>query len=134
MWSASSHSTRRHLPERPPERGPLVAGDGRVVCERCEVAASFRARSKGLLGRSGLAEGEGLLITKTSSIHTFFMRFAMDAVFLDRDLRVRAVVPAMRPSRIAWRPGAKSVLELAAGEAARVGIQVGDRFSWHDQI
>ena len=94
----------------------------------------MRARSKGLLGRSGLAPGEGLLITKTSSIHTFFMRFAMDAVYLDKSLRVRAVVPAIAPYRISWRLGAKSVLELAAGEAARVGIREGSQLSWHDPM
>jgi uncharacterized protein len=113
-----------------PARGTLVDESGRVVCERCEVARSFAARSKGLLGRAGLGRGEGLLIAKTSSIHTFFMRFPMDAVFLDKQLRVRAVVPAIRPFRVSWRPGARSVLELAAGEAARAGIQEGSRLAW----
>jgi uncharacterized membrane protein (UPF0127 family) len=117
-----------------PSSGTLVDEDGHVVCERCEVAKSLRARSKGLLGRSGLPPGEGLLITKTSSIHTFFMRFPMDAVYLDKELRVRAVVPAIRPYRISWKLGAKSVLELAAGEAARVGIREGSRLSWHDPM
>ncbi len=104
------------------------------MCERCEVATSLRARSKGLLGRAGLPAGEGLLITKTSSIHTFFMRFPMDAVYLDKKLRVRGVVPAIRPYRISWKLGAKSVLELAAGEAARVGIREGSQLSWHDPM
>jgi len=94
----------------------------------------MRERSKGLLGRKGLPPGEGLLIPKTSSIHTFFMRFPMDAVFLDKELRVRAVRPAIPPFRLAWKPGARSVLELAAGEAARVGLQEGVRLSWHDQM
>lgn len=90
------------------------------------------ARSKGLLGRTGLPSGEGLLIPKTGSIHTFFMRFPMDAVYLDRGLRVRAIVPAIPPYRLSWKLGARSVLELGAGEAERAGIRVGAHLSWHD--
>jgi uncharacterized membrane protein (UPF0127 family) len=82
---------------------------------------------KGLLGRSGLDVGEGLLIRPASSIHMFFMRFAIDAVFLDRSLRVVGVAADLRPWRIAWRRGARAVLELPAGEAARRGLGVGDR-------
>jgi hypothetical protein len=117
----------------PPELASLVDESGRVVCARCEVAKSLRARTKGLLGRKGLAPGEGLLIARTSSIHTFFMAFPIDAVFLDRSLRVRKVVRDIAPYRLAGRIGlAGSVLELASGEAARVGINTGSRLSWHD--
>ena len=82
---------------------------------------------RGLLGRSGLEPGEGLLFPRTSSIHMFFMRFAIDAVFLDREMRVRSIVRELRPWRVAGglRPG--SVLELAAGEARRVGVEPGTR-------
>ena len=66
----------------------LVREDGRVVCERCVVADTAATRMKGLLGRAGLDEGEGLLIKPAGSIHMFFMRFPIDAVFLDRELRV----------------------------------------------
>ena len=88
---------------------------------------------RGLLGRKGLEPGTGLLIAKSGSIHTFFMRFPIDAVFLDKEMAVRRVVPGLRPFRIAWSFGSRSVLELAAGEAARVGIVVGTRLAWHDQ-
>jgi uncharacterized membrane protein (UPF0127 family) len=110
-----------------------VDDEGRVVCARCAVASSFGARVRGLLGRKSLPEGEGLLITKTGSIHTAFMAFPIDAVFLDRDLRVRRVVPAIRPFRAAFGRGAKCVLELPAGAAARAGIEKGRRLSWQDQ-
>jgi uncharacterized protein len=103
-----------------------------MVCERCEVARTLGARTKGLLGRDHLAQGEGLLIERTGSVHTAFMRFPIDAVFLDRQMRVKKIVPAIPPFRVAWAPGAKLVLELAAGEAARVGIEVGSRLSWHE--
>jgi len=101
--------------------------DGEVVCERCVVAATALSRLRGLLGRSGLDAGEGLLLRPASSVHTFFMRFPIDVVFLDRELEVRKVVPDLRPWRFAGARGAKSTLELAAGEAARRGIEAGRR-------
>ena len=106
--------------------GSLVGPDGRTVCDRCSVADTFFPRLRGLLGRRGLAPGEGLLLRPCSSIHMFFMRFAVDAVFLDRDLRVVRVVPNLRPWRLAASKGARSVLELAAGESARRGIRTGE--------
>jgi uncharacterized membrane protein (UPF0127 family) len=111
----------------------LVDDEGRVVVERCEVAASMRSRIRGLLGRNGLAQGTGLLITRTGSIHTFFMRFPIDAVFLDKRMTVRRITRELHPWRAAWSPGSRSVLELAAGEAARVGLTEGSRLAWHDQ-
>jgi uncharacterized membrane protein (UPF0127 family) len=108
-------------------RTRLEREDGSVVCQRCVVADSALTRMKGLLGRSGLDVGEGLLIRPASSIHMFFMRFAIDAVFLDRSLQVIAIAADLRPWRIAWRRGARSVLELPAGEAARRGLRTGDR-------
>ena len=102
-----------------------------MSAERCAVAATPFRRMKGLLGRVGLDPGEGLLIRPTSSIHMFFMRFPIDAVFLDRELVVRKIVPTLRPWRIALR-GAKSVVELPAGEAVRRGVAVGDRLLIED--
>jgi uncharacterized protein len=84
---------------------------------------------KGLLGRRELPSGEGLLIRPTWSIHMFFMRFPIDAVFLDGDDVVVHVVPELRPWRTASHRGAKAVLELGAGEAARRGLEVGDRLT-----
>jgi uncharacterized membrane protein (UPF0127 family) len=105
----------------------VVREDGAVVCESCTVAATPLRRLKGLLGRSGLEPGEGLLIRPTSSIHMFFMRFPIDALFLDRELVVRKVVTELRPWRIAFARGAKSVVELPAGEAAKRGVAPSDR-------
>jgi hypothetical protein len=81
---------------------------------------------RGLLGRRGLPPGEGLLLHPAGSIHTFFMRFPIDAVFLDREQRVVRVAPHLGPWRTAAGKRAKFVLELAAGEAARVGVAPGD--------
>lgn len=99
--------------------------DGEVVCERCLVADSMLPRMRGLLGRSALAHDEGILLRPASSVHTWFMRFAIDVVFVDRELRVLRVVPNLRPWRFAARFGARATIELAAGEAERRGVSEG---------
>jgi uncharacterized protein len=80
---------------------------------------------RGLLGRSSLEPGEGMLFRPAGSIHMFFMRFAIDAVFCDAELRVIDVERGLQPWKTARRRGAKVVVELAAGAAAAVGP--GDR-------
>jgi uncharacterized protein len=99
-------------------RSPVtVRVDNRVVCEQCLVADRPWARMRGLLGRSELPRGEGILLRPAGSIHTFFMRFPIDAVFVDGDGKVVGVERDMGPWRTAHRRGAKAVLELAAGTA-----------------
>jgi uncharacterized protein len=100
---------------------------GDVVCERCAVADRPHTRLRGLLGRRELSPEEGLLIRPAPSIHTWFMRFAIDAVFLDRELRVVGISDGVLPWRTAGRRGAKAVLELPAGESARRGLAPGQR-------
>jgi uncharacterized membrane protein (UPF0127 family) len=100
-----------------------------IVCEHCVVADSPWPRMKGLLGRRELPDGEGILIRPCSSIHMFFMRFAIDAVFLDRDQRVVKIARNLRPWRIAAARGARAVLELPAGACERRGVHVGDLLS-----
>jgi uncharacterized membrane protein (UPF0127 family) len=101
--------------------------DGTIVCERCLLAETALTRMKGLLGRRTLPSGEGILLKPASSVHMAFMRFPIDAVFLDRDLRVVKVAADLRPWRAAASRGARSVLELSAGEAKRRGLTTGDR-------
>jgi uncharacterized membrane protein (UPF0127 family) len=98
--------------------------DDRVVCERCVVADSFWLRFRGLMLRRSLPPEDGMLFRGTGSIHMFFMRFAIDAVFCDTDLRVLRVARGLRPWRLAGARGAKVVIELAAGAAA--GVEAGD--------
>jgi uncharacterized membrane protein (UPF0127 family) len=98
---------------------------GTAVCERCVYARSPWLRMRGLLGRRELPAGEGVLLEPASSIHMLFMRFSIDAVFLDRELRVKKVVENLRPWRFAACRGTRSVLEIAAGEAARHGLAAG---------
>jgi uncharacterized membrane protein (UPF0127 family) len=97
-----------------------------AVCSQCLVADTPFARMKGLLGRKELGAGQGLLLRRTWSIHTLFMRFPIDAVFLDRDMRVLSMRTNLKPWRAAAHRGAKAVLELAAGECDRHGTGVGD--------
>jgi len=84
---------------------------------------------KGLLGRRSLARGEGLLLRPAGSVHTAFMRFPIDVVFLDKDMTVLHVAPAVRPWRAAMTRGAKLVLELPAGECELRGIRPGVQLS-----
>ena len=108
----------------------LIGTEGQVLCERCEIADGFISRGRGLLGRTTLSRGHGLLIRPTWSVHTAFMRFAIDVVFLDAELTVLKLARNLRPWRAASRLRAHSVLELAAGECDRLGIGVGDRLAW----
>ncbi|MEI7768882.1 MAG: DUF192 domain-containing protein [Chloroflexales bacterium] len=100
---------------------------GSLIAERCEQARSFFARGRGLMGREQLGSGCGLLIDPCASIHTFFMRFPIDVVFIDRAGRVvglRAAMPPGRPYAGAWR--ARAVIELPAGVIAASRTEVGD--------
>jgi uncharacterized membrane protein (UPF0127 family) len=99
------------------------------VCESCAIADTIWSRLRGLMGRRGLESGEGLLLRPAGSVHTCFMRFAIDVVFLDSESRVLAVSPAVRPWRLRLQRGARAVLELPAGEAERVGIAAGDHLA-----
>jgi uncharacterized protein len=106
-----------------------VLSRARVVCASCSVADTAWMRLRGLMGRRGLESGEGLLLRPSGSVHTCFMRFAIDVVFLDSELRVLAVSAAVRPWRLRLQRGARAVLELPAGEAERVGISPGDHLT-----
>ena len=105
----------------------LDAETGAVVCEPCELAARPWSRMRGLLGRRGLAPGHGMLFTRTHAIHTAGMRFPIDVVFLDRELVVGSVAAHVPAWRTASHRGARWTLELAAGEAERLGLSEGRR-------
>ena len=99
------------------------------MCERCLLAETALTRMKGLLGRRYLPPGEGILLKPASSVHMAFMRFPIDAVFVAADMRVLKIAADLKPWRAAGARGAKSCLEIAAGEASRRGLTVGDRLS-----
>jgi uncharacterized membrane protein (UPF0127 family) len=100
---------------------------GTVVGDRIRVARSLGDRTVGLLRTPSLQPGEGLWIERSPSIHMFFMRFPIDAVFVDADGRVTKVVRDLKPWRVVWwAPGARDCLELPAGGADASGTQPGD--------
>ena len=92
-----------------------------------ELAADSAARKRGLLGRDGLAPGHALVIAPCNGVHTFAMRFAIDVIFAARDGRVVKIARAVPARRIAFAVGAFAAIEMAAGEAERAGLVVGDR-------
>jgi uncharacterized membrane protein (UPF0127 family) len=102
--------------------------DGAVVAARVELARTFGKRFLGLMGRAGLAPGAALWLEPESSIHMMFMRFRIDAVFLDAQGVVLKVVKGLRPwIGVAACSGSTAIVELAAGEADRAGLAAGDR-------
>jgi uncharacterized membrane protein (UPF0127 family) len=104
-----------------------------MLATDCRTADSFLTRGIGLLLHRALADGEALRITKTSSITMLFMRFPIDALFVDQAGRVVKAAPDLRP----WAPmiaarGAKDVVELRAGTIAASGTQAGDDLVFED--
>lgn len=112
----------RTLTLRNTTRGTTLGG-------RIRRADSLWSRGVGLLGRGGLAAGEGLHIVPCGSVHMFFMRFAIDLVYLDRDLRVVKTVEMLKPWRISAARGAKSAIELPPGAIAASRTEPGDQLS-----
>lgn len=110
----------------------VVTESGKVVCERCETPHSAFGRARGLLGRDGLEPGGGMLIDRAGSVHMFFMRFPIDVVFLARDRTVVGVRHRLKPWRYAGARRAVAALELPAGRAAEVGVELGNELVFED--
>jgi hypothetical protein len=109
----------------------LTKDDGTIVAEPLEVASNFWSRGMGLMGRRGLPDNGGLLIHSCNGIHMMFMRFAIDAVFLDKGGSVVRAYEGVRPwigmVPFVWR--ADKVAELPAGAVRRHAIKRGDRLT-----
>jgi len=100
---------------------------GRILARKLLVAETLLSRARGLLGKSELPAGEGLLIRPCSGVHTFFMKFPIDVIFLDGGNCVIAAVSNLKPHRMTRIVGAsKSVIELAAGTVDASGTCVGN--------
>ena len=90
----------------------------KIVAGKVEKADDFKTRLKGLIPRSSLEPEEGLWIIPCSMIHTCFMRFSIDAVFLDKSMRVKRIIQNLKPWRLSPRVfQSASVLELGAGKS-----------------
>ena len=101
-----------------------------MLADAADIADTSEKRRTGLLKRTSLARGEGLLIAPCEGIHSFGMKFAFDALFLSRDRKVLKIRAAMPRRRISFCLPAHSVLELPAGTAAETGTCVGDQLEW----
>lgn len=101
-----------------------------VLADRVEVADRGVKRSKGLLGRDGLEPGEGLWIVPCEAVHTFFMRFPIDLVYVDRDKRVKKVRSDVMPWRMSACLSAHSVVELASGTVRETQTESGDQLEF----
>ncbi len=106
---------------------------GRPLADHLEFARTPLQRMRGLLGRNHLPPGGGMMIERCSSIHTCFMRFPLDVVFLDADLVVRKVVHHLRPWRLAASVGARHTVELPADALERAPVALGDRLCIEEQ-
>ncbi|HZL57050.1 MAG TPA: DUF192 domain-containing protein [Bryobacteraceae bacterium] len=103
---------------------------GTVLGDAIEVADDSAGRAIGLLKHKSLEPGHGLWIVPCEGIHTFFMKFAIDVVYIDRKRRVRKTVRALAPWRLSLCLTAHSVLELPAGVIEATGTRKGDQLEW----
>ncbi|HJR88569.1 MAG TPA: DUF192 domain-containing protein [Aeromicrobium sp.] len=101
---------------------------GTVVGESIRVASSALDRSVGLLRTAVIEPGEGLWIERSPSIHMFFMRYPIDAVFVSKEMRVTKIAANLKPWRVVWwARGARDCLELPVGQASATDTRVGDQ-------
>ena len=104
-----------------------------TLASEAEAATTFWRRLVGLLGRRSLAPGQGLVLQPCRSVHTAFMRFPIDVVYVDRSLRVVKVVGCLAPFRVsAAFAAAHAVIELPCGTVAESGTVVGDSLTLED--
>ncbi len=98
-----------------------------VVARRLERAFDSRRRNRGLLGRSGMGDEDALILAPCSSIHTWFMRFAIDVAFVDRGGRIVRARAAVGPWRLQIALGAFAVIEFTSGTLQRTDTRAEDR-------
>lgn len=114
----------RHIRVRNRSRGTLLG-------DRIRVADGFWSRLRGLLGRDGLGEGEGLLIEPSRGVHMYGMRFCLDVLLLDRERRVRKGFPGLAPGEVTGlRKGVRYALELPVGTIEATETRDGDLVEW----
>lgn len=108
------------------------ADNHHCLIPRVARTSSWFERLRGLLGLPSPATDEALLIRPCSSVHTFFMGYAIDLIFLDRDWRTLRLVKSLQPWRMAACPKAAMVLELADGALERLQLTPGIQLEWQD--
>ncbi len=101
-----------------------------VLFSDVRITESMLERMRGLLGHQPLTDQQGFWIEPCNSIHMWFMSFALDIVFIDRDMRVCQLSEAVKPWRCRASFRASAVLELKSGQIKRQNIQLGDQLQW----
>ena len=110
-----------------------VTCNGILIADKVQIADSYFKRLRGLLGKKQLQPGEGLLLTKVSSVHCFFMKFTIDVVYLNQDMVVTGI-ETIQPWRVGkWIRGTAHTLELEEGKAQSF-IKKGDLLNFADSV
>jgi len=102
-----------------------LAVNGKIIATRVKIADTFLTRLKGFLGRDSITHEEVLIIKPCNSVHTCFMKFPIDVIFIDGDGKILSMKKNMKPFRIKITPGAASVIELHPGVIDENLITVG---------
>lgn len=111
-----------------PGPATLLTAAGVEIARNVKIAANFRDRARGLLGRREMSSDEGMLFEPGGSIHTLWMQMTIDVAFLDRELRVLKLSGAVAPWRMRFAPhGTHYTLELAKGRLAACRLRVGEQ-------
>ena len=113
----------RHSPEK---LALYIGGRAEPLASTVESAFDSATRTRGLLGRDGLAGDTALIIAPCQAVHTFGMRFPIDVIFASRDGRIIKIRRAMLPGRMSAALSAFATIEMAAGAADRHGVTPGD--------
>ena len=103
---------------------------GTLLAEEAVLADGLFSRAKGLLGKKGLGSGHALILKPCDSVHTFFMRFAIDVIFVDRQQKVDLAIPCLKPWRLSplcWK--ARFAIELPCGVIQDSHTEKGDEIS-----
>jgi len=112
--------------------GSIHGEDDHMLLATVSRAATAWERMKGLLGSAPLQANEGLLIDPCASIHTFFMRYPIDLVYLDRQYVIQKLVRQIRPWRMSACPSANMALELAAGQIDKLELKIDMQLIWNE--
>lgn len=113
--------------------GSVGLANAGCVIKKVNRTTNFLERMRGLLGTKQLANGEGLLITPCSSIHTFAMGYPIDVLFLDKKLTIVRAIGSLKPWRMAASATASMVLELAEHSIEKLQLEPGQQLEWYDE-
>lgn len=105
----------------------VTGSGGMVLFEKIRECDTFLKRLAGLMFKSEIGEGDGVVLWPCSSIHMFFMKMSLDCIFLDREKRVLKILKNFAPWRVSGMvPGAHYVIEVSAGHPGTARVAEGD--------